>query len=291
VTVIAEAGLVIVVVVLDGAAWATSELFGTRQSIQGAWPLVAALACGVALGPAGAVIGAVLGASRAVAALTNDAALDGGRIGSIAASTTFGAIGAAVAGWVTDRLRAAEHEVAITRARDEMTRSLHDSVLQTLAVVARTGEPDVAALARRTDRELRTVLFGPLDTDASFAAAVDRAARTAAGRYGVDVSINVIGGEPSPRVALAVAGAIGEAVTNAAKHASPHSVRVFAEVDDDGAVRATVRDDGIGFDTAAVAPGRGITQSIAARIADVRGEARVISAPGDGCVVTIDVPR
>jgi signal transduction histidine kinase len=163
-------------------------------------------------------------------------------------------------------------------------------VLQTLAVVARTGEPEVAALARRTDRDLRAALFGSLATDASFRAAVERAARTAADRHGLDVSVSVIGEEPGARVGLAVAGAIGEAVNNVGKHAHATIARVFAEVDDDGAVRATVRDDGRGFDAASTVQGHGISQSIVARIADVRGTATVDSTVGSGTVVTIEVP-
>jgi signal transduction histidine kinase len=288
--VLAEVLAVATTVVLDGAAWAEGALFGTRQSLSGSWPLVATLVAAVALGPRAGFVGAALGATRALAAVANGVDWDGGRVGSIVASTVFGAIAGVVGGWVADRLRTAEHEVAVTRAREEVTRSLHDSVLQTLAVVARTGEPEVADLARRTDRELRTALFGPLSHDASFRAAVERAARTAANRYELDVSISVIGEEPPARVGLAVAGAIGEAVNNVGKHAGATMARVFAEVDDDGAVHATVRDDGGGFDVALAVQGQGISQSIVGRIADVGGQASVDSTLGGGCVVTIEVP-
>ena len=107
---------------------------------------------------------------------------------SVVASSVFGATAGLVGGWVADRLRAAEDEVALTRAREQLFRSVHDTVLQTLAVVAQNGSDEVASLARRTDRELRLALFAPDSTDASSAAAIQRAARAAAARVGVEVT-------------------------------------------------------------------------------------------------------
>jgi signal transduction histidine kinase len=289
--VLIEVALVACVVVLDGAAWPSGQLFTVRQSLAGALPLVTTLAAAVALGPSAGALGGALGLLRGLAAVVNGSALHGGRLTSVLASAVFGATAGIVGGWVADRLRAAEEEVSITRAQEQLFRSVHDTVLQTLAVVAQTGSGEVAALAKRTDRELRYAVFGPAPTDASFAAAVQRAARTAATRVGVEVTVAVVAeDEPAPSIVLAVAGAVGEAVSNAGRHGHPNIVTVFAEVEDDGTVRATVRDDGVGFDVPTTRPGTGIASSITGRIEDVGGRVDIRSAPGDGCLVSLVVP-
>jgi signal transduction histidine kinase len=84
----------------------------------------------------------------------------------------------------------------------------------------------------------------------------------------------------------AMAGAIGEAVTNAIKHAEASSIVVFVETNDSGDAYASVRDDGIGFDTADGA-GRGIIGSIHERMADVGGRSTVRSTPGQGTEVEL----
>jgi signal transduction histidine kinase len=90
-------------------------------------------------------------------------------------------------------------------------------------------------------------------------------------------------------VVHAVAGAVREAVTNAAKHGSPSKVVVFAEVDDDGGLFVSVHDDGRGFDpaTSADATGVGIALSIRQRLEQVGGRVEIDSAPGLGTEVKL----
>ena len=99
-------------------------------------------------------------------------------------------------------------------------------MLQTLAIVAKRSHellPEMAALARRTDRELRAWLFGGSSTDDDFATMVKAAARDIGVLFDIEVSVSVVGDEVDvevgPRVVQAAAGVVREAVTNAAKHA------------------------------------------------------------------------
>jgi signal transduction histidine kinase len=107
--------------------------------------------------------------------------------------------------------------------------------------------------------------------------------------YDVAVTVNVVAErEPADAVASAIVGAVGEALANAAKHAEATKVVVYAEVDERGAVFATVRDDGRGFDpVAARAAGRGIVRSIDERMAAVGGRAELVAAAGRGTEVRL----
>jgi signal transduction histidine kinase len=88
-----------------------------------------------------------------------------------------------------------------------------------------------------------------------------------------------------------------EALHNAARHAGARTVAVRIEFDD-RQVRAEVRDDGKGFDPQAVAPetvgsgrgGRGL-RNLAHRAKDLGARIEVRSAPGEGTVVTLVMPR
>ena len=146
----------------------------------------------------------------------------------------------AVAGFVVGRLRAAEAQISAARAREEVARTLHDGVLQTLAVVQRrSSDPQLATLARDQERELRDYLFG---VQARHTDLLTRL-RAAAGRFerneGVRAEVIAVEepGDEDPRVTEALAGAVGEALANAAKHGRSSHVVVYVEPDDDGAVR------------------------------------------------------
>jgi signal transduction histidine kinase len=188
----------------------------------------------------------------------------------------------------TARLRSEE--------RSQMAARVHDSVLQTLALIQRhAAEPQrVAALARRQERELRGWLYGDLplgDGAASLEAALAAAAADVEEVHGVRVELASAGDCVLDDALEAVALAAREAMTNAAKFAGAAEIAVYAEVTDE-AVAVFVRDRGSGFDRAAVpADRRGLVDSIERRLERVGGEATIASAPGEGTEVELRLPR
>ena len=84
----------------------------------------------------------------------------------------------------------------------------------------------------------------------------------------------------------ALAGAAGEAMVNAAKHAGVDTVSAMVRIGD-GRATVFVRDRGSGFDPAARTEGRGIAGSIEGRLARVGGRATIDSAPGRGTEVEL----
>jgi signal transduction histidine kinase/phage shock protein PspC (stress-responsive transcriptional regulator) len=181
--------------------------------------------------------------------------------------------------------------------RSEMAAHLHDSVLQTLALIQRTEAPGRArTLARRQERELRAWLFDERAPDAAGAAtdltgALERVVTDVEDAHDVEVDLVVVGECPTePRVDALVA-AVREAAHNAARHAGVDEVSVYVEVEADR-LTAYVRDRGVGFDLGAIEAGRmGVRESIIARMARHGGSAEVHSAPGEGTEVVLSVGR
>ncbi|WP_132993962.1 sensor histidine kinase [Gordonia zhaorongruii] len=186
--------------------------------------------------------------------------------------------------------------------REEIASHLHDSVLQTLALIQKQADrPDtVARLARRQERELRQWLFGDrAQPRESLAAAISVVADEVEDSYGVEVETVTVG-DVTPeemrdaervRAWAALIAAAREALVNAAKHSGAEKIDVYCEVAETG-VEVFVRDRGNGFDVDAVDEDRqGITGSIRARMERAGGAARVTSTPGRGTNVTLTLPR
>src|SRR5207302_9009189 len=156
-------GLGAALLVLDGWVFGRGHAFSTSQSLGSVWPLVGVLAAGVAFGPlAGAGGGIALGACRVAATVWNGESVDSaGRALSLVNTAVLYALSGALAGYLFRLLVRAEREVSAARAREEVARTLHDGVLQTLAMVERrAGDEALARLARDQERELREFLFG-----------------------------------------------------------------------------------------------------------------------------------
>lgn len=178
--------------------------------------------------------------------------------------------------------------------RAEMAAHLHDSVLQTLALIQRTEDPDrMVALARVQERELRTWLYGktPAGGADSLSAALDAVAAEVERTHRVRVEVVLVGDcELDDRVRSLV-HACREAMVNAARHSRSRSVSVYVEVEE-AAVGAFVRDQGVGFARSEVPPDRrGIAESIEGRMERNGGVAVIESAPGRGTEVKLVVPR
>jgi signal transduction histidine kinase len=179
--------------------------------------------------------------------------------------------------------------------RADIAARVHDSVLQTLALIQRRAEDPqaVVQLARAQERELRSWLFegrAPGDADAaSFAEGVRQIQRDVEARHGVPVEVVTVGDCPlDPRLSALLAAA-REATVNAAKWSGAAVISVFAEVEPDK-VSVTVRDRGHGFDTGAVPDDRkGVAESIRGRMSRHGGTATLQSAPGEGTKVTLEM--
>jgi signal transduction histidine kinase len=262
------------------------------------WPLSGILGAGIALGPlVAAGAGAVLGVARVGAVLANGASIDtGGRVLSVTNTVVFYALGGAAAGYLAQLLRRAEAEISAARAREEVARTLHDGVLQTLAVVERRAtDPDLARLAREQERELRDWLFGA-SRPPGVVADVGTALRAAAARFedafGGRAQVLVADDLPSlaPEAVAALTGAAGEALVNAGKHGHAGKVQVYVEPGESGGVFCSVKDDGLGFDPATTAEGVGLSRSIRGRVTEAGGQVQVVSAPGDGTEIVLWLP-
>ncbi|MGD1056725.1 MAG: PspC domain-containing protein [Solirubrobacteraceae bacterium] len=179
--------------------------------------------------------------------------------------------------------------------RAEVAAHLHDSVLQTLALIQkRAGDPrQVAGLARRQERELRSWLLkrpGEAEED-SVAVALERAAAEVEELHGVPIEVVTVGDVPLSGGLEAVVQAAREAMTNAAKFAGSERVDLYAEVEDDR-VEVFVRDRGVGFDIDEIPDDRrGVRDSIIARMERHHGRAAVNSSPGKGTEVELVMER
>lgn len=189
-----------------------------------------------------------------------------------------------------DRVR---EEKIRSDARADMAAHLHDSVLQTLALIQRqAADPRaVARLARRQERELREWLYGTPPDEATLVAAMKRAATEVEDEFDIDVELVTVGDAALGPALSALVQAAREAMVNAAKHSGVPRVDVFTEVADD-TVEVFVRDRGRGFDLDAIESDRqGVRGSIMERMARYGGRATVRTAPGQGTDVRLEMTR
>jgi signal transduction histidine kinase len=184
-----------------------------------------------------------------------------------------------------------------SQERAEVAAHLHDSVLQTLALVQkRAGNPrEVAALARRQERELRSWLSGARPGAAGerrLAAALQEVAAEIEQAHGVAVDVVAVGDAPLDRDGEALVAAAREAMLNAAKFAGDAApVAVYAEAGEER-LEVFVRDRGPGFDPAAVpADRRGVRESIFGRMERHGGRAAIHASPGGGTEVELVMER
>jgi phage shock protein PspC (stress-responsive transcriptional regulator) len=206
-------------------------------------------------------------------------------------------VGLIIGPWVwrlLDDLSEERRERIRSQERADMAAHLHDSVLQTLALIQKQAHDPraVVRLARAQERDLRQWLYGDQDdADTTLRSALRRAAAEVEDRHGVPVELVVVGDAPLDPALTAVLRAAGEAMVNAAKHSGAPKIDVYAEVEPD-LVEVFVRDRGVGFDLDKVGEDRlGVRRSIIERMERHGGKAEIRSSPGSGTEVRIAVNR
>jgi phage shock protein PspC (stress-responsive transcriptional regulator) len=218
------------------------------------------------------------------------------RSGFLATTLVLGGVALIVGPWIAVLMRERTEERRRrlhADARADMAAHLHDSVLQTFALIQRADDPRVVAqLARQQERELRRWLYADSDDPAAatLRSSLERVCATVEDRFDVAVETVVVGDVAMDMSLEALLGATGEAATNAAKWSGRDRVSVFAEVEDDG-VRVFVRDTGAGFDPEAVADDRlGVRESIVGRMERVGGSVDIRSGSDVGTEVELFAP-
>jgi signal transduction histidine kinase len=186
-----------------------------------------------------------------------------------------------------DRIRSQE--------KAEVAAHIHDSVLQTLALIQRnsTDARKVSTLARSQERELRAWLFGTPELDAgeSLAAALERVTNEIEYLYDVAVDTVEVGDCPVNDQLIALVQSAREALANAARHSGATSVSAYLEVEPEQ-VTVFVRDRGRGFEPDEVSRyRRGIADSIIGRMDRHGGKAAIRSELGEGTEVELVMPR
>lgn len=265
-----------------------TALLGATLLVTG---LVTVLAAGGSLRPGGSLprLGVALLMAGAVIFLGRRGASGG----FLAPGAVAGALLLVVGPWVwqltverTERIRLEE--------RAEVAARIHDSVLQTLALIQRHAGDSarVATIARRQERELRGWLYGSgvADVDRLVTALADAAADVEE-LHGVPIELASAGDVPLDDRTRQLVLAAREAMTNSAKFSGAAEIAVYAEVGAE-AVSVFVRDRGAGFDRATVTPDRrGIAESIEGRLERAGGTAAIVSAPDSGTEVELRLPR
>ena len=262
------------------------------QSLGSVWPLAGVLTAGILwAGRGGAVAGAVVGLGRLFGDLVEVRTTEPIRDLTISATSTavLYALAGGMAGYVVVKLREAERQISVAQAREEVARTLHDGVLQTLAVVQRRtrddrpGPPGPGAGARAARVPLRR--RPPPAASWALACGTRRPASRTASAAGPRWSWPTTCPPHRPDVVEALAGAVGEALTNAGKHGGATSVTVYAEPDGDGRVllgegrRPRLRRSS--------SRGSASPASIRGRIEEVGGRVEIDGRPGRGAEVRL----
>ncbi|MFD1149926.1 ATP-binding protein [Saccharothrix hoggarensis] len=184
-----------------------------------------------------------------------------------------------------------------TEERAEIAAHLHDSVLQTLALIQKQAEQprEVKRLARGQERQLREWLYGRVVEENSqpttMSAAIAKAAGEVEDSFALAVQQVVVGDCALDPNLYALVQAAREAMVNAAKHAGVGEISVYGEVEPER-VTVFVRDRGKGFDPKTVSEDRhGLADSIGGRMERHGGEARIRTRLGEGTEVQLMMPR
>lgn len=278
------------------------------QSVPSIWVVASVFATAIAAGQRAAIItGIGLGLARYIGWLPFAAPEEDYLSLTRLATMVLLTVAAWTTGYLLKKLEAADNSITTFRAREEVSRTLHDGVLQTLAVIQRRSEDtELVELARTQELELREYLFGGSPIDDDLAAGLRSAARKAEERYGIRVEVITAPDLPrgSPQSIHALAGAVTEALTNASKHGQASKATIYAEPTEamdgilglartglelvnEGTIElfVSVKDNGVGFDPEKVKVGEGLSRSIRARIEEAGGRVEVDGRIGRGAEI------
>ena len=249
----------------------------------GGWASYARLAAGVALIVVAIVLFTLRGGSFSLA-----------RDVTLAVVLVLGGLAIVIGPWIyrlAAELSDEREERVRTQERADVAAHLHDSVLQTLALIQK-NPTDAARLARSQERDLRAWLFSTESLDERTVASALRAmAGEIEDAYGLNVDVVAVGDCDLNEAMRPIVSAAREATTNAAKHAGVPRIDIYAEITP-GAVDVFVRDRGAGFDPDATPEDRlGVRRSIIDRMHRHGGTADVRSTPGDGTEVRLHLGR
>jgi signal transduction histidine kinase len=318
---VVSAGLLLVAPVLAEPGSLSEQPF-----LAAAYPLSTVLTWAAAAGLlSGLAAAGLLSVPLALSRPLNDlpfADLSAGEIAGIVTGGVYYAFGAVTVGLFAETLERAARDLRLAneaalaereraaraREREAMARTLHDSVLQSLALVHRRGRelasrPQVAGeevaelvqVAADEERALRALLQRQPEDAPEGALPLRTVLQAAAfGISGLAVTVSTV--DPvwiRASGAEEVSAAVRQALDNVVEHAEATGVTIFGERD--GAdVAISVRDDGIGFEVdeaSMAADGRlGISRSMRGRIEQVGGTMRIVSAPGRGTEVEFRIP-
>ncbi len=247
------------------------------------------------LGPFRGGFGIALLLAAAVLFLYVNGVLEAGgkvALAGLTAVVVLGLVLAPIWARLAARLSAERAERIRSQERAEVAAHLHDSVLQTLALIQKNPGDSrrVSTLARSQERELREWLAGEAagGSESRLAVALDRVAAEVEELHQVPVEVVTVGDRPLDDRTGAVVAASREALTNAARHAGDGgTIRLYAEISPER-IQVFIRDRGAGFDPEAVPEGRhGLRDSIVRRMERHGGRAEVRSEIGEGTEIEL----
>jgi signal transduction histidine kinase/phage shock protein PspC (stress-responsive transcriptional regulator) len=246
----------------------------------------------------GGVLGVILVLAAAVVFLNRTGTFDHTHHALAGFAVLLIAFGLVFGPWLVRLGRSLDTERAArirSQERADVAAHLHDSVLQTLALIQRRADDprEVAGLARSQERELRRWLFErSADSGAAtLNSALERAAGEIEALYKVRVEVVTVGDSDLDDQLQALVAAAREAMTNAAKFAGGGEIDLYSEVSAER-IEVFVRDRGVGFDPGAIPDDRhGVRHSILERMRQHHGRAEIRSEPGVGTEVELTVDR
>jgi signal transduction histidine kinase len=288
---------------LSVAVQTTAQRHGGTATLTTVWAAGPALSAGIRFGWRGGLLAAAVQAGVSIG-------IRGGWDANTVTNAVLLALAGTSTGYVSELLARAETDLAEASAaraaveeRDRLARTIHDGVLQVLAMVQRRGADlggeaaQLGRLAGEQEETLRAMITSTAHERPSDAAQVDLASGLAALRSAaVTVSVPAQAlGMASERAAELLA-AVRAALDNVARHAGDgaHAWVLLEDLGSDVAI--TVRDDGTGLADGrldeAVSQGRlGVRASVQGRAQALGGRALLTSVAGEGTEVEIRVPR